>query len=60
MIHSRQGFQTLDWLRSDPTLSNSVIRGTRGYLAREWFRNIPITAKLWGHVIGDYLLQEQP
>ncbi|KAM1064320.1 hypothetical protein ACFX13_029028 [Malus domestica] len=58
MIHSRQGFQTLDWLRSDPTLSNSVIRGTRGYLAREWFRNIPITAKVDAYSYGGKTLKK--
>ncbi|CAN6696874.1 unnamed protein product [Malus baccata var. baccata] len=44
-------------LLSDQTLTNTVIRGTRGYVAPEWFRNIPITAKVDVYSFGVMLLE---
>ncbi|XP_068344298.1 G-type lectin S-receptor-like serine/threonine-protein kinase RLK1 [Pyrus communis] len=44
-------------LLSDQTLTNTVIRGTRGYVAPEWFRNIPITAKDDVYSYGVMLLE---
>ncbi|CAL2236819.1 unnamed protein product [Prunus armeniaca] len=44
-------------LLSDQTLTHTVIRGTRGYVAPEWFRNVPITAKVDVYSYGVMLLE---
>ena len=33
-------------LRLDQTQTNTVARGTRGYVAPEWFKDMPIIAKV--------------
>ncbi|KAL8155115.1 hypothetical protein AgCh_000489 [Apium graveolens] len=33
-------------LGSDQSLTSTVIRGTKGYVAPEWFKNSPVTAKV--------------
>ncbi|XP_021905400.1 LOW QUALITY PROTEIN: G-type lectin S-receptor-like serine/threonine-protein kinase LECRK2 [Carica papaya] len=44
-------------LLSDQTRTNTAIRGTRGYIAPEWFKNIPITAKADVYSYGVILLE---
>ncbi|KDP20397.1 hypothetical protein JCGZ_05280 [Jatropha curcas] len=44
-------------LMSDQTRTQTVIRGTRGYVAPEWFRNMPITAKVDVYSYGVMLLE---
>ncbi|KAL9143102.1 hypothetical protein ABFS82_14G213500 [Erythranthe guttata] len=44
-------------LRADQTRTNTGIRGTRGYVAPEWFRNMPITAKVDVYSYGILLLE---
>ncbi|KAM5556940.1 G-type lectin S-receptor-like serine/threonine-protein kinase LECRK4 [Rosa sericea] len=44
-------------LLSDQTLTHTVIRGTRGYVAPEWFRNTPVTAKVDVYSYGVMLLE---
>ncbi|XP_038703498.1 G-type lectin S-receptor-like serine/threonine-protein kinase LECRK1 [Tripterygium wilfordii] len=43
-------------LMSDQTRTQTVIRGSRGYVAPEWFRNKPITAKVYVYSYGVTLL----
>ncbi|KAL5765049.1 hypothetical protein ACOSQ2_017643 [Xanthoceras sorbifolium] len=33
-------------LKADQTQTTTAIRGTKGYMAPEWFKNLPITAKV--------------
>jgi hypothetical protein len=33
-------------LLADQSRTNTMIRGTRGYVAPEWFKNVPVTAKV--------------
>ncbi|XP_021686637.2 G-type lectin S-receptor-like serine/threonine-protein kinase LECRK3 [Hevea brasiliensis] len=44
-------------LMSDQTRTHTAIRGTRGYVAPEWFRNMPITAKVDVYSYGVMLLE---
>lgn len=44
-------------LRPDQTRTTTRIRGTRGYVAPEWFRNMPITAKVDVYSFGILLLE---
>ncbi|KZV44361.1 hypothetical protein F511_26443 [Dorcoceras hygrometricum] len=44
-------------LRPDQTRTMTRIRGTRGYVAPEWFRNLPITAKVDVYSFGILLLE---
>ncbi|KAF0913079.1 hypothetical protein E2562_020232 [Oryza meyeriana var. granulata] len=44
-------------LRMDQTQTNTGIRGTRGYVAPEWFKNIAITAKVDVYSFGVILLE---
>ncbi|KAL6200673.1 hypothetical protein ACLB2K_030454 [Fragaria x ananassa] len=38
-------FRLAKLLRTDQTRTTTGIRGTRGYVATEWFKSIPITVK---------------
>ncbi|KAJ4848110.1 hypothetical protein Tsubulata_046067 [Turnera subulata] len=44
-------------LLSDQTRTQTMIRGTRGYVAPEWFKNVPITAKVDVYSFGVMLLE---
>ncbi|XP_073133348.1 G-type lectin S-receptor-like serine/threonine-protein kinase LECRK3 [Henckelia pumila] len=44
-------------LRPDQTRTTTGIRGTRGYVAPEWFRNLPITVKVDVYSFGILLLE---
>ncbi|XP_073153598.1 G-type lectin S-receptor-like serine/threonine-protein kinase LECRK3 [Henckelia pumila] len=44
-------------LRDDQTRTMTGIRGTRGYVAPEWFRNMPITVKVDVYSFGILLLE---
>lgn len=44
-------------LAADQTRTTTGIRGTRGYVAPEWFRNLPITAKVDVYSYGILLLE---
>ncbi|PRQ35242.1 putative protein kinase RLK-Pelle-SD-2b family [Rosa chinensis] len=44
-------------LRLDQTLTITGIRGTKGYVAPEWFKNLPITAKVDVYSFGILLLE---
>uniref|UniRef100_A0A2C9V817 Receptor-like serine/threonine-protein kinase n=1 Tax=Manihot esculenta TaxID=3983 RepID=A0A2C9V817_MANES len=44
-------------LMSDQTRTHTAIRGTKGYVAPEWFRNMPITAKVDVYSYGVMLLE---
>ncbi|XP_077227840.1 G-type lectin S-receptor-like serine/threonine-protein kinase LECRK3 [Tasmannia lanceolata] len=44
-------------LHADQTRTNTGLRGTRGYVAPEWFRNMPITAKVDVYSFGTLLLE---
>ncbi|PHT52084.1 hypothetical protein CQW23_06546 [Capsicum baccatum] len=44
-------------LRKDQTRTTTKIRGTRGYVAQEWFRNMPITVKVDVYSFGILLLE---
>ncbi|KAF3660466.1 hypothetical protein FXO37_13443 [Capsicum annuum] len=44
-------------LRKDQTRTTTKIRGTRGYVAPEWFRNMPITVKVDVYSFGILLLE---
>ncbi|XP_062225229.1 G-type lectin S-receptor-like serine/threonine-protein kinase LECRK4 [Phragmites australis] len=44
-------------LRTNQTQTNTGIRGTRGYVAPEWFKNIGITAKVDVYSFGVILLE---
>jgi serine/threonine protein kinase len=41
-------------LRANQTQKNTGIRGTRGYVAPEWFNNIGITSKVDAYSIGRF------
>jgi serine/threonine protein kinase len=41
----------------DQSQTHTVIRGTKGYVAPEWFRNKPITAKVDVYSFGVMLLE---
>ncbi|XP_072988306.1 G-type lectin S-receptor-like serine/threonine-protein kinase LECRK3 [Typha latifolia] len=44
-------------LKRDQTQTNTGVRGTRGYVAPEWFRNVGITAKVDVYSFGVILLE---
>ncbi|KZV44410.1 BRASSINOSTEROID INSENSITIVE 1-associated receptor kinase 1 precursor [Dorcoceras hygrometricum] len=44
-------------LRTDQTKTTTAIRGTRGYVAPEWYRNMPITSKVDVYSFGILLLE---
>ncbi|PHT59205.1 hypothetical protein CQW23_01568 [Capsicum baccatum] len=44
-------------LRMDQTETQTAIRGTKGYVAPEWFRNMPITVKADVYSFGVLLLE---
>ncbi|XP_058075534.1 G-type lectin S-receptor-like serine/threonine-protein kinase LECRK3 [Magnolia sinica] len=44
-------------LKTDQTRTSTGIRGTRGYVAREWFMNMPITSKVDVYSFGIVLLE---
>ncbi|KAF5764587.1 putative protein kinase RLK-Pelle-SD-2b family [Helianthus annuus] len=44
-------------LMSDQTQTNTMIRGTKGYVAPEWFRSKPVTAKVDVYSYGVLLLE---
>ncbi|XP_059289797.1 G-type lectin S-receptor-like serine/threonine-protein kinase LECRK4 [Lycium ferocissimum] len=44
-------------LGKDQTRTTTKIRGTRGYVAPEWFRNMPITVKVDVYSFGILLLE---
>lgn len=44
-------------LGSNQTRTSTVIRGTKGYVAPEWFRNSPVTAKVDVYSYGVMLLE---
>ncbi|KAJ6963108.1 hypothetical protein NC652_001662 [Populus alba x Populus x berolinensis] len=44
-------------LLSNQTRTRTMIRGTRGYVAPEWFRNVPVTAKVDVYSFGVVLLE---
>jgi serine/threonine protein kinase len=44
-------------LRANQTQTNTGIRGTRGYVAPEWFKNIGITSKVDVYSFGVILLE---
>ncbi|KAL2895299.1 G-type lectin S-receptor-like serine/threonine-protein kinase RLK1 [Bienertia sinuspersici] len=44
-------------LRLDQTQTNTAPRGTRGYVAPEWFRNMPITGKVDVYSFGILFLR---
>ncbi|CAN4094216.1 unnamed protein product [Withania somnifera] len=50
-------FGIVKLLRKDQTRTTTKIRGTRGYVAPEWFRNTPITVKVDVYSFGILLLE---
>ncbi|XP_047973602.1 G-type lectin S-receptor-like serine/threonine-protein kinase LECRK3 [Salvia hispanica] len=44
-------------LKADQTRTTTGIRGTKGYVAPEWFRNMPITVKVDVYSFGIMLLE---
>ncbi|XP_020109900.1 G-type lectin S-receptor-like serine/threonine-protein kinase LECRK2 [Ananas comosus] len=44
-------------LRADQTRTNTAIRGTKGYVAPEWFKNSAVTAKVDVYSFGVLLLE---
>ncbi|CAK7356308.1 unnamed protein product [Dovyalis caffra] len=44
-------------LLSSQTRTHTMIRGTRGYVAPEWFKNVPVTAKVDVYSFGVLLLE---
>ncbi|ESR53460.1 G-type lectin S-receptor-like serine/threonine-protein kinase LECRK3 [Citrus sinensis] len=44
-------------LLSDQSRTRTVIRGTRGYVAPEWFKNVPVSAKVDVYSFGVVLLE---
>lgn len=44
-------------LKTDQTRTTTGIRGTKGYVAPEWFRNLPVTAKVDVYSFGIVLLE---
>ncbi|KAF7828462.1 G-type lectin S-receptor-like serine/threonine-protein kinase LECRK3 [Senna tora] len=41
----------------DQSRTNTMIRGTRGYVAPEWFKNVPVTTKVDVYSFGVMLLE---
>ncbi|CAL5187680.1 unnamed protein product [Lathyrus oleraceus] len=44
-------------LLADQSRTSTMIRGTRGYVAPEWFKNVPVTAKVDVYSFGAMLLE---
>ncbi|CAK8539513.1 unnamed protein product [Lathyrus sativus] len=44
-------------LLADQSRTNTMVRGTRGYVAPEWFKNVPVTAKVDVYSFGAMLLE---
>ncbi|KAH7560480.1 hypothetical protein JRO89_XS10G0029100 [Xanthoceras sorbifolium] len=44
-------------LKADQTQTTTAIRGTKGYVAPEWFKNLPITVKVDVYSFGVLLLE---
>ncbi|CAI0555668.1 unnamed protein product [Linum tenue] len=44
-------------MKANQTRTTTAIRGTKGYLAPEWFRNVPVTPKVDVHSFGIVLLE---
>ena len=44
-------------LMSDQSRTQTMIRGTRGYVAPEWFKNVPVTTKVDVYSFGVMLLE---
>ncbi|KAL5765043.1 hypothetical protein ACOSQ2_017637 [Xanthoceras sorbifolium] len=44
-------------LKADQTQTTTAIRGTKGYVAPEWFKNLPITAKVDVYSFGILLFE---
>ncbi|KAJ4712678.1 Receptor-like protein kinase [Melia azedarach] len=44
-------------LLSDQSKTRTMIRGTRGYVAPEWFKNVPVSAKVDVYSFGVMLLE---
>ncbi|XP_017982184.1 PREDICTED: G-type lectin S-receptor-like serine/threonine-protein kinase LECRK3 [Theobroma cacao] len=44
-------------LKAEQTQTSTAIRGTRGYVAPEWFKNLPITAKVDVYSFGILFLE---
>ncbi|XP_057484154.1 G-type lectin S-receptor-like serine/threonine-protein kinase LECRK3 isoform X1 [Actinidia eriantha] len=44
-------------LKTNQTRTTTAIRGTKGYVAPEWFKNLPITAKVDVYSFGILLLE---
>ncbi|XP_073144189.1 G-type lectin S-receptor-like serine/threonine-protein kinase LECRK3 [Henckelia pumila] len=44
-------------LRTDQTKTITAVRGTRGYVAPEWYRNMPVTSKVDVYSFGILLLE---
>ncbi|KAH7684341.1 S-receptor-like serine/threonine-protein kinase protein [Dioscorea alata] len=44
-------------LRADQTRTSTGIRGTKGYVAPEWFKNMPVTTKVDVYSFGVLLLE---
>ena len=52
------GFGLAKFLKTDQTRSITAIRGTKGYVAPEWFKSMPITAKVdVGYSFGIFMLE---
>ncbi|XP_058073430.1 G-type lectin S-receptor-like serine/threonine-protein kinase LECRK3 [Magnolia sinica] len=50
-------FGLVKLLRTDQTRTSTGFRGTRGYVAPEWYKNIPITSKVDVYSFGIMLLE---
>ncbi|CAI0555663.1 unnamed protein product [Linum tenue] len=57
MIARISDFGLSKLMKADQTRTTTAIRGTKGYLAPEWFRNVPVTAKVDVHSFGIVLLE---
>jgi serine/threonine protein kinase len=44
-------------LKTDQTKTTTAIRGTKGYVAPEWFKNLPVTTKVDIYSFGILLLE---
>jgi serine/threonine protein kinase len=44
-------------LKTDQTKTTTAIRGTKGYVAPEWFKNLPVTTKVDTYSLGILLLE---
>ncbi|XXG46272.1 hypothetical protein AAC387_Pa02g1156 [Persea americana] len=51
------GFGLAKLMKADQTRSITSIRGTRGYVSPEWFKNMPITTKVDVYSFGVLLLE---